>query len=70
MQGNPTLMRTYRLALFAVLISVLLSGCTGEKQPPLDFTGGRTLLNNRGVIVTNGLTHDAIIESIRALDIV
>ena len=37
---------------------------------PLDFTGGRTLLNNRGVIVTNGVTHDAVIESIRALDIV
>lgn len=31
---------------------------------PLDFTLGRTLANNRGVVVTNGLLHDAVIEAI------
>lgn len=32
---------------------------------PLDFTLGRTLARNRGVVVTNGLLHDAVIDAIR-----
>lgn len=32
---------------------------------PLEFTHGRTLAKNRGVVVTNGLLHDAVIEAIR-----
>ncbi len=31
---------------------------------PLDFTQGRTLKNNRGVVATNGLLHDAVIAAI------
>jgi 3'(2'), 5'-bisphosphate nucleotidase len=34
---------------------------------PLDFTLGRTLANNRGVVVTNGLLHGAVIDAIRAV---
>ncbi|MFO0919542.1 MAG: 3'(2'),5'-bisphosphate nucleotidase [Planctomycetaceae bacterium] len=36
---------------------------------PLDFTQGRTLKNNRGVIVTNGRLHDAIIDTVRAVGV-
>jgi 3'(2'), 5'-bisphosphate nucleotidase len=35
----------------------------------LEFTHGRTLDTNKGVIVTNGKVHDAILETIDALDI-
>ncbi len=34
---------------------------------PLDFTLGRTLAKNRGVVVTNGLLHAAVIDAIRAV---
>ncbi len=36
---------------------------------PLDFTQGRTLKNNRGVIVTNGRLHDVIIDTVRAVGV-
>ncbi len=36
---------------------------------PLDFTHGRCLDTNKGVIVSNGKVHDAILESINALGI-
>jgi len=35
----------------------------------LDFTQGYKLQNNLGVIVTNGLTHDAVLATIEALEI-
>jgi len=34
---------------------------------PLDFGQGRTLANNKGVIVTNGTLHDQVIEATRAV---
>jgi 3'(2'), 5'-bisphosphate nucleotidase len=34
---------------------------------PLDFTLGRTLAKNKGVVVTNGLLHDSVIEAIAAV---
>jgi 3'(2'), 5'-bisphosphate nucleotidase len=33
---------------------------------PLDFTQGRTLTNNRGILASNGLLHDAALEAIKA----
>ncbi len=33
---------------------------------PLDFSRGRTLRDNRGVVASNGLLHDAVIEAIQA----
>jgi 3'(2'), 5'-bisphosphate nucleotidase len=36
---------------------------------PLEFTHGITLADNRGIIGSNGLVHDQILEAIRALDI-
>lgn len=36
---------------------------------PLEFTHGRTLKNNRGVVVSNGKLHDAIIETVRAVGV-
>lgn len=33
---------------------------------PLDFTCGRTLANNSGVVATNGAIHDAVIAAIKA----
>ncbi len=35
----------------------------------LDFTQGYTLRNNLGVIVTNGLVHDAVLETIKDLGV-
>ena len=32
---------------------------------PLDFSRGRRLERNRGVVASNGLVHDAVIEAIR-----
>ena len=34
---------------------------------PLDFTQGRTLVNNRGILATNSLLHEAALEAIRAI---
>jgi 3'(2'), 5'-bisphosphate nucleotidase len=34
---------------------------------PLEFNHGRELAANRGVIVTNGRLHHAVIEAVRAL---
>jgi 3'(2'), 5'-bisphosphate nucleotidase len=34
---------------------------------PLDFSRGRTLKNNRGVIATNGLVHARVLEATRAV---
>jgi 3'(2'), 5'-bisphosphate nucleotidase len=31
---------------------------------PLDFASGRKMLHNRGVIVSNGLLHTAVIEAL------
>ena len=33
---------------------------------PLDFTCGRELSGNRGVVVTNGALHDNVVAAIRA----
>ena len=32
---------------------------------PLDFTRGSSLLDNRGVLATNGLLHDRVLKAIR-----
>jgi 3'(2'), 5'-bisphosphate nucleotidase len=34
---------------------------------PLDFSRGRTLANNRGIVATNALLHGAILEGLRAI---
>lgn len=34
---------------------------------PLDFTRGRTLENNRGLLATNGLLHDKVLEGLAAV---
>ena len=34
---------------------------------PLDFTAGRSLIHNRGLLVTNGSLHPAFLETLRAL---
>jgi 3'(2'), 5'-bisphosphate nucleotidase len=34
---------------------------------PLDFSHGRTLAKNRGILATNGLLHDAVLEGLRAI---
>jgi 3'(2'), 5'-bisphosphate nucleotidase len=34
---------------------------------PLDFSHGRTLAENRGVLATNGLLHDSVLAAIRAI---
>lgn len=36
---------------------------------PLEFTHGRTLKNNRGVVVSNGRLHDAIIDTVLAVGV-
>jgi 3'(2'), 5'-bisphosphate nucleotidase len=33
----------------------------------LDFTAGRKLLRNRGIVATNGRLHEAVLAAIRAL---
>ncbi len=35
---------------------------------PLDFTQGRTLAANRGILATNGLVHQACLEAIKAVE--
>lgn len=42
-------------------------GCvTDIYGQPLDFSQGRTLVQNKGVIATNGLLHEAVIAAIKA----
>ena len=43
-----------------------VTDCTGA---PLDFTHGRLLKRNKGVVATNGHLHDRVIHGLRALDI-
>lgn len=42
-----------------------ISDLTGK---PLDFSTGRTLKNNRGVLATNGSLHGEILKAIKAVD--
>jgi 3'(2'), 5'-bisphosphate nucleotidase len=35
---------------------------------PLDFTQGRTLKNNRGILATNGLLHEKILQGLHAVE--
>ncbi len=42
---------------------------TDIKGRPLDFTQGSSLKNNLGVIVTNGLVHDFVLQAVEALKI-
>jgi HAL2 family 3'(2'),5'-bisphosphate nucleotidase len=34
---------------------------------PLDFSHGRTLAKNRGIVATNGHLHDAVLDGLRAI---
>ena len=34
---------------------------------PLDFSRGRTLDNNRGIVATNGLLHEKMLEAVRSV---
>ena len=34
---------------------------------PLDFSHGRTLAKNRGIVATNGHLHDAVLSGLKAL---
>ena len=34
---------------------------------PLDFSQGRTLAKNRGIVATNGFLHDAVLDGLRAI---
>ena len=40
---------------------------TDVRGQPLDFSIGRTLKNNSGVVATNGLLHDRVIAAVRAV---
>lgn len=40
---------------------------TDLRGRPLDFSLGRTLRENRGVIVTNGRIHEHVLEACRAV---
>jgi 3'(2'), 5'-bisphosphate nucleotidase len=40
---------------------------TDLEGQPLDFTTGRRLLRNRGVLASNGLLHDAVLRVVRQL---
>jgi 3'(2'), 5'-bisphosphate nucleotidase len=35
---------------------------------PLDFSHGRTLARNRGILATNGVLHDAFLDGLRAVN--
>jgi 3'(2'), 5'-bisphosphate nucleotidase len=34
---------------------------------PLDFSQGRTLAKNRGIVATNGHLHDALLDGLRSI---
>ena len=40
---------------------------TDVRGEPLDFSIGRTLRNNKGVVATNGRIHDSVISAVRAV---
>lgn len=53
-----------------VLVVEEAGGCVSDIDgKPLDFAAGPTLKNNRGVIVTNGLLHPAVVDVIRSLNL-
>jgi 3'(2'), 5'-bisphosphate nucleotidase len=43
---------------------------TDVQGQPLDFTHGRQLRKNRGVIVSNGILHQAVLDAVRAVGVV
>jgi 3'(2'), 5'-bisphosphate nucleotidase len=53
----------------ALIVSEAGGKVTDIAGKPLDFTHGKALDQNRGVIVSNGKVHDQIIETIEALGI-
>jgi adhesin HecA-like repeat protein len=40
---------------------------TDLQGQPLDFSRGRTLANNRGVLATNGRLHEAAMQGLKAI---
>jgi 3'(2'), 5'-bisphosphate nucleotidase len=53
----------------ALVVSEAGGKITDIKGRPLDFSQGSSLKKNLGVIVTNGLIHDAVIDAMSALKI-
>lgn len=51
----------------AIVIEEAGGRVTDMHGKPLDFTTGRQLENNRGIVATNGVLHDAMIEAVRAV---
>lgn len=51
----------------AVLVEKAGGKVTDIHGKPLDFSMGRTLKKNKGVVATNGLIHDQVIEAIAAV---
>jgi 3'(2'), 5'-bisphosphate nucleotidase len=65
---------TYREAIWdeaagALLIEEAGGRVTDLYGHPLDFTTGRHLLRNTGLIASNGLLHDAVLEVARQQDV-
>lgn len=64
--------RTYRSWVWDHAAGVILSEEAGGRVTDmhgkaLDFSQGRKLLNNSGVIATNGLLHDGVLEAIQQI---
>jgi len=53
----------------AIIVEEAGGVVTDVAGKPLDFTHGRCLTKNRGVVASNGALHDALIGAISALDI-
>lgn len=50
----------------AVLVEAAGGRVSDARGEPLDFSLGRTLANNSGVVATNGRLHDSVLEAIAA----
>ncbi|MFW6032399.1 MAG: inositol monophosphatase family protein [Phycisphaeraceae bacterium] len=51
----------------AIVVEEAGGKVTDIEGKPLDFSRGRKLENNRGVIATNGPIHDAVLEAVGAV---
>lgn len=51
----------------AIVVQEAGGRVTDMEGKPLDFSQGRKLFNNSGVIATNGLLHEAVLEAIRRM---
>ncbi len=68
--GNPDYReKVWDVAAGALIVQEAGGKVTDLRGKPLDFSAGREMLNNAGVLVSNGALHSAVVEALRSVGV-